>query len=88
MILSTRPDWTRSTTGIPIDCVVRIHGGQQGAAPASHAMHASLSTCTGSDRCMCCAKQRACCGQSRASAPTASCAAQTGKAMHAGSNLA
>eukprot|EP00195_Chlamydomonas_chlamydogama_P006912 CAMPEP_0202913390 /NCGR_PEP_ID=MMETSP1392-20130828/60373_1 /ASSEMBLY_ACC=CAM_ASM_000868 /TAXON_ID=225041 /ORGANISM="Chlamydomonas chlamydogama, Strain SAG 11-48b" /LENGTH=65 /DNA_ID=CAMNT_0049604633 /DNA_START=155 /DNA_END=349 /DNA_ORIENTATION=+ len=26
-VLSTRPEWTKSTTGIPIDCVVRIHGG-------------------------------------------------------------
>ena len=30
MVLSTRPDWTRSTTGTPIDCVVRVNGGSLG----------------------------------------------------------
>uniref|UniRef100_A0A7S3VM07 Kinesin motor domain-containing protein n=1 Tax=Dunaliella tertiolecta TaxID=3047 RepID=A0A7S3VM07_DUNTE len=31
MVLSTRPEWTRSTTGVPIDCIVRVNGGSLGA---------------------------------------------------------
>ncbi|MEW5296845.1 MAG: hypothetical protein WDW36_000096 [Sanguina aurantia] len=30
MVLSTRPDWTRGTTGIPIDAIVRLHPGVAG----------------------------------------------------------
>lgn len=30
VLLGTRPDWTRSTLGIPIDTIVRIHPGAVG----------------------------------------------------------
>ncbi|GFR45898.1 hypothetical protein Agub_g7354, partial [Astrephomene gubernaculifera] len=33
VVLGTRPDWTRSTLGIPIDTIVRIHPGLAGAKP-------------------------------------------------------
>eukprot|EP00198_Chlamydomonas_reinhardtii_P008600 XP_001697937.1 predicted protein [Chlamydomonas reinhardtii] len=33
VLLGTRPDWTRSTLGIPIDTIVRIHPGAVGAKP-------------------------------------------------------
>ncbi|GIL90778.1 hypothetical protein Vretifemale_18507, partial [Volvox reticuliferus] len=33
VVLGTRPDWTRSTLGIPIDTIVRVHPGPPGAKP-------------------------------------------------------
>ena len=41
MLPGSRPEWTKKIQGIPIDCVVRIHGGAQGAA--SHLPPACLS---------------------------------------------
>jgi hypothetical protein len=32
VVLGTRPDWTRSILGIPIDTVVRVHPGTVGGA--------------------------------------------------------
>jgi hypothetical protein len=42
MVLSTRPEWTRATTGIPIDCVARIKASPAGGREEAHLLQLLL----------------------------------------------